>query len=146
GQSRRAPRAFSGVRSVPPTCRAPRRDGSARRSNARRQRSSAPSPRRDGSALSGSPPSERSPESLPGTVDEALMGTVPRLVEHRVTLGDVEAEVEVLEGPAATQLQLLQYRVGADAQARRRRIVAAVHRRQGPLTPIDDGDPDELTV
>src|SRR5690606_1392227 len=59
----------------------------------------------------------RAAEGLPAAVHEALVREVARLVQRGVALGDVEAEVEVLERPATTQLELFQDRVGADAEA-----------------------------
>src|SRR5215472_2553286 len=74
------------------------------------------------------------------------MRQVTGLVAHGPAVADVQAEIEVAQVPAAAQRDLLEDRVGAQAERGATRIVEAVHGGQRVGGAIGDRDADQRAV
>ncbi len=64
----------------------------------------------------------------------------------RSDLGDVQAEVQVAQAPSFAELDLLEYRKGADAELLEAGIVVAIYGRERFIAAVDERDTDQLTV
>src|SRR5438874_1355121 len=92
--------------------------------------------------VAGGRPSTR--EALPAAVDQAFVGKITALVRHRLATFDRQTEIEMIELPAPAQIELIQDRVHARAEAAECRVVVAVHGGERTVGAVDDRQADQL--